>query len=194
MNLSLKHNLVSFLSYKVPTLLSSSTAGTWFVQNVMRELLRVWSCVVTWRVWHSTTKAIYLNLTLDGQLWVESCGTDVVGGKLGPSGTAGVLSHHAGLVASWSSSRWAGRPWSGFAFIPWPVCATNHIWYTRPRVPCDVVLLMITGCRVCVCVRWVIFPGMNGITQVCFLTLSASCNPFLWPLWIYCLINNIHQP
>ncbi len=59
------------------------------------------SCVVTWRVWHSTAKAIYLNLTLDGQLWVESCGSDVVGGKMDPSGTAGTLSP-ACLVASWS--------------------------------------------------------------------------------------------
>lgn len=52
-----------------------STAWTRFVQ---RKLLRVWSCVVTWRVWRSTAKAIYLNLTLDGQLWVETCGSDVV--------------------------------------------------------------------------------------------------------------------
>lgn len=35
---------------------------------------------------------IYLNLTQDGQLWVESCGSDVVGGTLDPSGTAGTLS------------------------------------------------------------------------------------------------------
>lgn len=39
--------------------------------------LRVGSCVVARRVWRSTTKAIYLNLTIDGQLWVESCGSDV---------------------------------------------------------------------------------------------------------------------
>lgn len=62
--------------------------------------------MVTWRVWHSTAKAIYLNLTLDGQLWVESCGSDVVGGKLDPSGTAGALSP-ASLVASWSRMRLA---------------------------------------------------------------------------------------
>lgn len=61
-------------------------------------------CGDTRRVWRSTTKAIYLNLTLDGQLWVESCGSDVVGGKLDPSGTAGALSP-ASLVASWSWSR-----------------------------------------------------------------------------------------
>lgn len=60
--------------------------------------------MVTWRVGRSATKAIYLNLTLDGQLWVQSCGSDVVGGELDPSGTAGALSP-AGLVASWSWSR-----------------------------------------------------------------------------------------
>lgn len=52
-------------------------------------------------MWRSTAKAIYLNLTLDGQLWVQSCGSDVVGGKLDPSGTAGAFLP-AGLVASWS--------------------------------------------------------------------------------------------
>lgn len=49
-------------------------------------------------MWHSTAKAIYLNLTLDGQLWVESCGSDVVGGKLDPSGTAGAFTSKSGCI------------------------------------------------------------------------------------------------
>lgn len=47
---------------------------------------------LTWRVWHAAAKAVCLNLTPEGQLWVESCGSDVVGGTLDPSGTAGALS------------------------------------------------------------------------------------------------------
>lgn len=117
-----------------------------------RELLRVWSCVVTWRVWHSTAKAIYLNLTLDGQLWVEACGSDVVGGKLDPSGTAGALSP-ACLVASWSWSRW-GRPWSGLAYRG----------LSAPRTTSDTLVHVALWCGLvndhwllCLCVCWVIF-------------------------------------
>lgn len=44
---------------------------------------------LTWRVWCAVAKSVRLNLTPEGQLWVESRGSDVVGGKLDPSGTAG---------------------------------------------------------------------------------------------------------
>lgn len=56
---------------------------------------------LTWRVWRAVAKAVRLNLTPEGQLWVESSGSDVVGGTLDPSGTAGTLSP-APSVASWS--------------------------------------------------------------------------------------------
>ena len=49
-------------------------------------------------MWHSAAKAIYLNLTVEGQLRVESCGSDVVGGRMGPSGTAGTLSGSPGCI------------------------------------------------------------------------------------------------
>lgn len=51
------------------------------------------------------SRAICLNLALDGQLRVESCGTDVVGVKLSPSGTDGVLSHQRVWLPLWFFSR-----------------------------------------------------------------------------------------
>lgn len=110
-------------------------------------LLRVWFCVVKRRVWHSTAKAIYLNLTLDGQLRVEPSRSDVVGGRLDPSATAGPC-FPARVVASWSWSRW-GLPWSGFTYVAclshWPHLIHLSSWR------CDVVLLMNTGYSVCAC-------------------------------------------
>lgn len=48
---------------------------------------------LTWRVWRAAAKAVRLNLTAEGQFWVESRWSDVVGGKLDPSGTAGACHH-----------------------------------------------------------------------------------------------------
>ena len=138
-------------------------------------------CGDTRRVWRSTTKAIYLNLTLDGQLWVESCGSDVVGGKLDPSGTAGAPSP-ASLVASWSWSRW-GRAWLGFAYSG----------LSAPPTTSDTPVHVALWCgRVnehwlaCLCVCWVIFPetSLCGIMQVYFLMLTSWCNQW-WKLTWY---------
>lgn len=60
----------------------------------------------TRRVWRTAAKSVCLNLTPGGQLWVESRGSDVVSGKLDPSGTAGALSPAPSVA---SRSRW-GRP------------------------------------------------------------------------------------
>lgn len=74
-----------------------------------------WSCwqtfdpaPLTGRVWHAAADSVRLNITTEGQLWVESHGSDVVSGKLDPSGTAGALS-----PAPWVASRSRCGPLAG---------------------------------------------------------------------------------
>lgn len=120
-----------------------------------RELLRVWSCAVTWRVWHSTAWAVYLNLTQDGQLWVESCRSDVVGGKLGPSGTAGTLfTSETGCIIAVVHMRSASAG-NRLLWLVWAT-GTESIRYSCPRGSLMWGFLMIAGC--CVCSRWVSSP------------------------------------
>lgn len=74
--------------------------------------------MVTWRVWLSTAKAIYLNLTLDGQLWVESCGSDVVWWQTGSQWDSWhrLTLSPVRLVASWLWLRDEVGPCRGFAY------------------------------------------------------------------------------